>query len=87
MYLPNEEDCFKWDASPNLAPLEILKSSPRTWIAVSEHDLLAPEAVAFGEMLKEVGVEVGMKSYQGSTHALLALSGMYYVLLDLYSGI
>jgi acetyl esterase/lipase len=76
MYLPNEKDCWNWDASPNLAPKEILKGSPKTWIAVSEHDLLAPEAVAFGELLKEGGVEVEMKVYKGSTHALLALSGI-----------
>ncbi|KUJ15179.1 lipase/ esterase [Mollisia scopiformis] len=75
MHLPNEKDCLSWDASPNLAPSEILKTSPKTWIAVSEHDLLAPEAVAFGEQLKGLGVEVEIKTYEGSTHSLLALSG------------
>lgn len=76
MYLPNEKDCFNWDASPNLAPSNMLKGSPKTWIAVSEHDLLSPEAIAFGSQLKEVGVEVELKTYKGSTHSLLALSGM-----------
>lgn len=51
--------------------------SPTTWIAVSEHDLLGPEAIAFGEQLKDVGVGVEIKTYKGSTHSLLALSGMY----------
>ncbi|KAF8849254.1 hypothetical protein BDZ45DRAFT_663370 [Acephala macrosclerotiorum] len=75
MYLPNENDCLNWDASPNLAPAELLKKSPKAWIAVSEHDLLAPEEVAFGKRLREVGVEVEMKTYEGSTHSLLAMSG------------
>ena len=75
MYLLNEKDCLNWDASPNLAPAEILRKNPKTWIAVSEHDLLAPEGLAFGELLKEVGVEVEMKIYDGSTHSLLAMSG------------
>lgn len=79
MYLPKERDCLNWDASPNLASAEILRKSPETWIAVSEHDLLAPEGVAFGELLRRVGVEVEMKTYKGSTHSLLAMSGMYMI--------
>lgn len=76
MYLPNASDWSNWDASPNLAPDEVLSKAPRTWIAVSEQDLLSGEALAFGEQLKGVGVTVDGKTYPGCTHQLLAFSGM-----------
>jgi acetyl esterase/lipase len=75
-YLPKEENCLEWTASPNLAPRGLLQKSPKTWIAVSEFDLLAPEGIAYGEQLKDVGVMVDLKTYEGSTHSLLAASGM-----------
>jgi acetyl esterase/lipase len=74
-YLQNEEDCLKWTASPNLAPTELLKKSPKTWVAVAECDLLAPEAIAYGKQLEEVGVDVEFKTYKGATYSLLAGSG------------
>lgn len=83
MYLPDERNCSNWDASPNLAPSEIMGKSPRTWIAVSEHDLLAPEAITFGSQLRKGGVEAEVKTYKGSTHSLLAMSGMYSALWKL----
>lgn len=75
MYLLNAEDCLEWTASPNLAPKELLAKSPKTWIAIAECDLLAPEGIAYGKQLQEAGVEVEVKTYEGSTHSLLAASG------------
>ena len=75
MYLPNKADQLNYEASPNLAERDVLAKSPKTWIAVSELDLLAPEGLAFGQQLSEAGVEVEMKVYKGSTHSILALSG------------
>lgn len=74
-YLPSREDCLGWTASPNLASRDILGESPKTWIAVSEFDLLAPEGIAYGEQLRRAGVEVDIETYKGSTHSLLAASG------------
>ncbi|KAL3459153.1 alpha/beta hydrolase fold-domain-containing protein [Aspergillus heterothallicus] len=53
MYLPNNpSDAGDWAASPNLAPRALLAKTPRTWIAVSGCDLLAPEAEAFAGLLE-----------------------------------
>jgi acetyl esterase/lipase len=82
MYLPNASDARNWDASPNLAPVELLAKSPRTWIAVSGQDLVAPEAMLFAGQLerawKEEGVQgrdVTVKVYEGGTHSILAMAG------------
>jgi acetyl esterase/lipase len=80
-YLPESKDCLEWTASPNLAPREILQRSPKSWIAVAEFDLLAPEGIAYGQQLTDAGVAVDTKTYKGSTHSLLALSGECKVLL------
>jgi acetyl esterase/lipase len=90
MYLPRgEEDARRWDASPNSAPVELLAQSPRTWIAVAEQDLLAPEGRRFAEELRDAwaqkgvkeedGAEAVVKVYDGSTHSVLALSGRFHV--------
>jgi acetyl esterase/lipase len=81
MYLPNTSDGLNWDASPNLAPVEMLAKSPRTWIAVSGQDLLASEAEIYADQLrkawKENGgndPEVAVQVYEGATHSLLSMS-------------
>jgi len=56
--MPNEADWRNWDASPHMAPEELLKQLPPTWMAVSEQDLLAPEAYAFAEELSALHVPV-----------------------------
>lgn len=75
MYLPNEHDRKLWEASPNLAPVTLLSKSPKTWIAISEQDLLGPEAQRYASQLSGAGVHVETKVYQGSTHSILAMSG------------
>ncbi|CAK3929488.1 AB hydrolase superfamily [Lecanosticta acicola] len=81
MYLPSggpradlsRED---WQTSPNLAPKKLLSKCPQTWIAVSQHDLLATEALSFAQQLREVNVRADTKIYEGSTHSILGLNGV-----------
>ncbi|CAH0025820.1 unnamed protein product [Clonostachys rhizophaga] len=82
MYLPNKEDEEQWEASPCKASPSLLATSPNTWIAVSEQDLLAPEGTAYADQLRDaweseaVEKQVVVKSYKGSTHSILAMSGI-----------
>lgn len=75
LYFTNAEDRNQWDASPNFAPESLLRRLPRTWMAVSDQDILAPEAESFGEQLKGLGVEVEVITVEGGTHSILSLSG------------
>lgn len=76
MYLPKRSDWNTWPASPNLAPVELLKMLPKTWIATAECDLLAPEAFAFAEVIAQLGVCVERYVVEGGTHSCLALNGV-----------
>ncbi|OIW32646.1 hypothetical protein CONLIGDRAFT_653236 [Coniochaeta ligniaria NRRL 30616] len=83
MYFADEADTLKWNASPNLAPKELLAKSPKTWIAVAERDLLAPEAESYARHLAAAWTDSGVadagvvvKRYEGSTHSILALNGV-----------
>jgi acetyl esterase/lipase len=76
MYLPNTEDCRLWSASPIFAPLELIAKSPKTWIGVAEQDILAPEAMAYADLLCKSGVLADVKVYVGATHSILALDGV-----------
>ncbi|KAK7424155.1 hypothetical protein QQZ08_008761 [Neonectria magnoliae] len=75
LYFTNPKDREQWDASPNFAPKSLLKRLPRTWMAVSDQDILAPEAESFAEQLKSLGVEVEDVTIEGGTHSILSLSG------------
>lgn len=82
MYFLDEKSTHLWTASPNLAPKTLLSKSPRTWIAIAEQDLLAPEAELYAKQLSEAwgdsgveNMEVTIKKYSGSTHSILAMSG------------
>lgn len=74
MYVPQER-WAEWEASPNYASKQLKEKSPPTFIAVSEQDLLATEALAFAEQLNEAGVVVTTKVYHGCTHSILSLNG------------
>jgi acetyl esterase/lipase len=76
MYMPNEADWGNWLASPQLAPEELLKQLPPTWMAVSEQDLLAPEAHSFFKQLSSLEVPVTLYEVHGGTHSILALCGV-----------
>ncbi|KEY73065.1 hypothetical protein S7711_06137 [Stachybotrys chartarum IBT 7711] len=91
MYLVNEEDAKRWEASPNHAPKALLAKSPKTWIAVAEQDLLSTEALLFAKQLNGAweeagsnkdGLSVELGIYKGATHSILAMSGMFAEYLD-----
>lgn len=75
LYFTNDDQRQYWDASPNLAPQSLLEKFPRTWIAVAEMDLLAPEALVFGQQLRRLGVDVETVVVKGGTHSILSLHG------------
>ena len=81
MYFIDETSTRHWKASPNLAPRSLLSKVPKTWIAIAEQDLLAPEGDLYAKQLagawKEFGEDstVLVKHYAGSTHSILAMSG------------
>lgn len=74
-YLPNEQDWRKWDASPAFAPVELLKQTPKAWIAVCERDILKNEGIEYGEKLRKAGVEVHVEIYRGAPHPIMAMDG------------
>jgi acetyl esterase/lipase len=76
MYMANDDDWKNWDASPNFAPDDLLKQLPPTWMAISEQDLLAPEAIKFGKQLTNLGVPVTVYEVEGGTHSIMTLSGV-----------
>ncbi|KAF8990855.1 alpha/beta hydrolase fold-domain-containing protein [Cyathus striatus] len=78
-YLPNEEDWKKWDASPYFAPVNLLEKTPKAWIGLAELDILKGEGIAYGEKLKQAGVEVHVEIYKGAPHPIMAMNGELYL--------
>ncbi|CAL1695697.1 unnamed protein product [Somion occarium] len=74
-YMPNEADWPKWDSSPIFAPAELFAKAPAAWIGVAELDILRDEGLAYGEKLKEAGVDVEIKIYKGAPHPIMAQDG------------
>lgn len=84
MYMPNEKNWSRWEASPNLASDAMLSKTPKTWIAISEQDMLAPEAELYAARLEQAwksagrtDAQVEVRTYEGSTHSILAMSGRF----------
>jgi acetyl esterase/lipase len=75
-YLLSATDAANYLASPLLAPSELLRRSPPTFIAVAGCDLLAPEDMEFAKRLDEEGVKVEKLVYEGATHSVLVLAGL-----------
>lgn len=75
-YFPNPIDTKRWDASPCFAPQEVVSQSPKTFLAVAECDLLAPEALRYAEQLRQNGVPTELHVYKGATHSILVLAGL-----------
>ncbi|CAG7560781.1 unnamed protein product [Fusarium equiseti] len=76
LYFTQDGHRLRWDASPNLAPGTLLSKLPKTWMGVAEMDLLAPEAMAFSQQLKGLGVDVETSMVHGGTHSILSLHGV-----------
>ena len=74
-YLPNEADRTKWDNSPMFAPEETFKKAPPALIVVCELDILRDEGIAYGEKLKQAGVEVEVLVVKGCPHPIAAMDG------------
>ncbi|KAJ9628270.1 hypothetical protein H2204_009387 [Knufia peltigerae] len=69
----------EWTASPCFAPDELLRLYPKTFVAVAECDLLAPEGLGFAEHLQQLGVSTEVKIYKGATHSILILAGIHQI--------
>ncbi|EPQ60666.1 hypothetical protein GLOTRDRAFT_102407 [Gloeophyllum trabeum ATCC 11539] len=74
-YLPKAEDRGKWDASPLFAPDELVRKTPKAWIALCELDILRDEGTAYGEKLQKAGVDVEVKVYKGAPHHITNMDG------------
>lgn len=72
LYLPSKQDRSSPYASPLLA--ENFNGLPDTLIITAEFDALRDEGEAFGEKLKNAGVNVIMTRYKGVTHGFLTMN-------------
>ncbi|KAF8153372.1 alpha/beta hydrolase fold-domain-containing protein [Crassisporium funariophilum] len=81
-YLPNQADWTRWDASPIFAPDELLRQTPRAWIAVAELDILRDEGVQYGEKLRKAGVDTQVEVYKGAPHPIMAMDGKLIISFD-----
>jgi acetyl esterase/lipase len=77
-YLPVTEDRVKWDNSPIFAPDDIFSKAPKAWIGVTGIDILRDEGIAYGEKLKQAGVQVDVKVYEKVPHPTMALDGVWF---------
>ncbi|SDK64050.1 acetyl esterase [Catalinimonas alkaloidigena] len=75
-YLENEVDGQQPYASPVLADEDDLNELPPATIITAEIDPLRDEGEAYAQRLKEVGVAVEAKRYEGVTHEFFGLAGV-----------
>ena len=79
-YLPNQEDWTKWDASPFLAPDDLVSKLPKkAWIGVTELDILRDEGIQYGAKLSKVGIEVEIDLYKGAPHRIMIMDGRSFI--------
>jgi len=78
-YLPNVADRSKWDNSPMFAPDDWFAQAPKAWVGVAERDILRDEGIAYGEKLKQAGVEVEIQVYKDAPHPIMAQDGVLEV--------
>ncbi|KZT30547.1 hypothetical protein NEOLEDRAFT_16653 [Neolentinus lepideus HHB14362 ss-1] len=74
-YLPDLEDRAKWDASPLFAPDKLVRKVPKALLVLTELDILRDEGIAYGEKLRNAGVEVEVKVYKGAPHHITNMDG------------
>ena len=65
-----------WNSSPIFASDDLLSKAPEAWIAVAEMDILRDEGIAYGEKLKQAGVQVDVKLYEKVPHPTMGLDGI-----------
>jgi acetyl esterase len=73
-YLPDEAAARDPRASPLLA--EDLRGLPRTYLAAAGFDPLRDEALAYGERLREAGVELELALHEGAIHGFANMVGV-----------
>lgn len=74
-YLPKKEDWANPDASPLLWKGDWSKLPPAI-IVVAGLDILRDEGLAFGEKLRDAGVNVQSTNFEDQTHIFAAMSGV-----------
>jgi acetyl esterase len=84
-YLSNEEQAKSYIVSPLLA--EKLNGVPPALILTSEFDVLRDEGEAYVIRLKEEGVSVKYKCYEGMLHDFITLPGLFCKAKDAISEI
>lgn len=70
-YLPDTSRRSEPEASPLAAP--DLRGLPPTVIVTAEHDVLSDEAGAYGRRLREAGVAVTERCFEGQMHVFLTM--------------
>ncbi len=72
-YVRDADDLIDPDASPLLA--RSLEGLPRAFIAVCEYDPLRDEGKQYAHRLRDAGVDVALRRYDGAIHGVFQMSG------------
>lgn len=76
LYLPNEEDAKKPEASPLFYSNESFSKVPPCFIAAGECDVLRSEAEAYADKLRANGVPTELVIYKGMPHTTMVMDGI-----------
>ncbi|KAJ9604496.1 hypothetical protein H2200_011332 [Cladophialophora chaetospira] len=75
-YLPNSADWSHLEASPLLAPDDVFKLLPRSYIIVGELDVLRHDGEEYARKLKANGVPTEVHVAEGMPHPFLAMDAV-----------
>lgn len=75
-YLNTNAEAADPFVSPLFAPLETFEKMPATILITEQNDPLAKEALKYAEKLKQAGVKVTHKHYDGLFHDFVAFAGV-----------
>lgn len=75
-YLNNPEEAADPYASPIFASLETFKKMPATVLITEQSDPLSKEALKYAQKLKQAGVKVTHKHYDGLFHDFVTFAGI-----------